>query len=226
MTSRGKTTRTTVAAATIIAAGALVAGCSSLSGGGKPSPTTGPPTPAGSASSSSAAPTTVVPPPPSPTTTSTQAEAGGTDAGGQCRTANLKVTIAHGTAGAGNHYVPIRFTNTGGAPCTLRGWPGVSYVKQPHGQPVGAPAQRVGQPQGTVRLQPGETASAALDRIQVHNYPPAKCDLTPVQGLRVYPPGNTASAFVPLDGAQACSSTAIPGAQLTIKATQSGSGGG
>jgi hypothetical protein len=38
---------------------------------------------------------------------------------------------------------------------------------------------------------------------------------TPVRGLRIYPPGDTASLFVPMDGT-GCTATP-PGAQLSVR---------
>jgi hypothetical protein len=49
----------------------------------------------------------------------------------------------------------------------------------------------------------------------LQNYDPADCAPVPVRGLRVYPPGDTASLFVPLEGT-ACSAKP-PGNQLSIQ---------
>lgn len=218
MFSRATTTRTTIAAATLAAAGLLAAGCSSLSGGGdstQPSlSTSGSATPSATSSSVTSSPTGDTP------TSSTSSDAGGSGGsahGGQCETANLKATAGHGNAAAGNHYVPLTFTNTGSGTCTMSGWPGVSYVNAPKGGPVGKPAHRTGDDGGAVTLAPGESAVAKVDEVQVRNYDPNACGLTGVKGLRVYPPNNTASLFVPLSNAHACSGTGIPGEQLEVK---------
>lgn len=218
MSSGATTTRTTVAAVTLAAAGALAAGCSSLSGGGSQQPSL--------SVSDSAAPTTTSSTSAAPTTTAsttaqpTTSTGGGGDGGHACATSDLKVAAGHGNAGAGNHYVPLRFTNTGSAPCTMQGWPGVSYVEQPQGGPVGKPAHRSGNGGGAVTLQPGGSAVAKIDEVQVHNYDPGACQLTRVKGLRVYPPNNTASRFVPMPNAHACSGAKIPGEQLQVKPVQ------
>lgn len=222
MSSRVTTTRTTAVVTAILASGALAAGCSSLSGGDSagPSLSAGTPTPS-SASTPSPSTGSGMPSTPAPTST------GASDGTGAkaCPTSVLKVALAKGTAGAGNHYQALRLTNEGSSTCVLKGWPGVSYVAEPKGEPVGKPASRAGQPTGPITLRPGDVAHATIDQVQVHNYDPATCDLTPVKGLRVYPPNDTESQFVRLDDAHACAGTGIPGDQLTVTAVQPGAGG-
>jgi hypothetical protein len=149
---------------------------------------------------------------------------GGATAGnGQCLSANLKVTAGGGDAGAGHSFIPIVFTNTGSAPCTIAAYPGVSFVAGDDGHQVGDPATR--QPASTpaVTLQPGQAASAALSITNVGVYDPAQCKPVTVRGLRVYPPNNTAAQFVPLSGdVQGCSAH-VPNQQpLKIKPVVAG----
>jgi hypothetical protein len=49
----------------------------------------------------------------------------------------------------------------------------------------------------------------------VANYDAAVCRPTPVRGLRVYPPGDTAALFVPAEGT-GCAGTP-PGDQLSVQ---------
>jgi hypothetical protein len=65
-----------------------------------------------------------------------------------------------------------------------------------------------------VRLAVGAAARADVGFVQVLNFDPAVCMPTPVRGLRVYPPGDTASLFVAADGT-GCAGTP-PGNQLTV----------
>ncbi|AHI00846.1 hypothetical protein GCM10010174_15280 [Kutzneria viridogrisea] len=135
----------------------------------------------------------------------------------KCTTADLKVTLGQGDAGAGHAFTPIVFTNTSGKDCTITGYPGVSFVTGDNGSQVGDPATRVQSGGATVTLAPGKQTSADLSRTNVGLYDPAQCAPTEVRGLRVYPPDNTAAVFVPLDG-QACSKTVPNQTPLTIKA--------
>lgn len=106
------------------------------------------------------------------------------------------------------------FTNTSNRDCQLRGFPGVSYVAGDGGQQVGPAAEQVGDRGGSVRIAPGATASAQVQLMNVANYDAATCRPTPVRGLRVYPPGETAALFVPAEGT-GCAGTP-PGPQLTV----------
>lgn len=71
---------------------------------------------------------------------------------------------------------------------------------------MGAAAERDGT-DAPVVLTPGSTAHATL-RIQDYaTLPEGRCRPTAVAGFRVYPPDQTASAFVPAKGT-ACAATA------------------
>jgi uncharacterized protein DUF4232 len=161
------------------------------------------------------------PGPSSPATASTAETASGDTA---CRTSALSLRLGAGGAAAGSSYRPIVFTNTGSGTCTMFGYPGVAYVAGSEQHQVGAPAARNQQhPPSSVTLRPGEQASAVLQIVDAHNYPPASCRLVAVSGLRVYPPDETAAAFVALpSGATACSTDV---SQLTVQATVAGTGG-
>ncbi|MGH3783752.1 MAG: DUF4232 domain-containing protein [Pseudonocardiaceae bacterium] len=111
-------------------------------------------------------------------------------------------------------YRVLVFTNTGSRACDLQGFPGVSYVAGDAGEQVGPAAERVGGAGGSVRIAPGGTGSAQLQLVNVGNYDAAVCRPTPVRGLRIYPPGETAALFVPVE-ATGCAGTP-PGSQLTV----------
>jgi hypothetical protein len=133
----------------------------------------------------------------------------------RCTTAELSASLGEGGAAAGSVYRPLIFTNTGSRTCELRGFPGVSYVAGDDGHQVGPAAAMSGERGGQVPISPGSTARAQLQLVTVQNYDPADCHPVPVRGLRVYPPGDTASLFVPMDG-EGCSTTP-PGNQLSIQ---------
>jgi hypothetical protein len=133
-----------------------------------------------------------------------------------CPTASLRISLGEGDAGAGSTYRPLVFTNTGTAACQLRGFPGVSYVAGDDGHQVGAAAAMSGERGGEVRLVPGGSAAARLQLVNVQNFDAATCRPTPVRGLRVYPPGDTRSAFVPF-ATTGCAAEQLPGDQLSVQ---------
>lgn len=110
----------------------------------------------------------------------------------------------------------LNLTNTGTAPCLLKGYAGVSLAADAAGAPLGDPATRdESTPEADVLLAPGQTGTAVLRYVQAGNFP----DCTPVQagGYRIYPPEDTASLFLP-EPTTACSNTGIN--LLTIGAFQ------
>lgn len=140
----------------------------------------------------------------------------------ECRSGGLRLGIGRGSAAAGHSYQALEFTNIGSAPCVLAGFPGVSYVSGDNGAQVGAPAQRDGGIGPQVVLAPGATASAIVTRVDVGVFDPGSCRPTPVRGLRVYPPDERSSIFVPLDGTGCAGNP--PEAQLHVQTIKSGVG--
>jgi hypothetical protein len=112
-----------------------------------------------------------------------------------CRTADLKLSKGRSDGAAGSSYTPLVFENTGARSCTLTGFPGVSLTDSPTGDPIGAPADRE-TPKPTVTLGVGEKASALL-RITVAGNYGDRCHPATAAGLRVYPPDNTDSLYLP-----------------------------
>ncbi len=146
------------------------------------------------------APTTTAPSTTAPTTTAPSTTAPSTTQ--PCSTAQLSVTLGKGNGTAGSVYVPLQFRNNGSSACTLYGYPGVSYVTGATGQQVGSAAERTAPVAGetveqVVTLAPGSVAQATLQEIDVGNFPASTCSPVAVRGLRVYPPGQTAAAFIP-----------------------------
>lgn len=142
---------------------------------------------------------------------------------GLCKSADLKLTLGQGDAGAGTVYRPLIFTNTSDHPCVIQGFPGVSYVAGEDGHQVGPAAVRQGEKGGAFTLNKGDTAFAEIGFVNVQNYDTVTCQPQPVRGLRVYPPQETASMFVEVS-TTGCASDKIPGDQLTVKTIQKGSG--
>ena len=118
---------------------------------------------------------------------------------------------------------PLRFTNKSASPCVVHGFPGVSFVAGDDGHQVGAAAFRDGSKGAAITLQPGQVAYAPVGFTQVRNFDAGDCKPTPVRGLRVYPPQETASMFLPAGGT-GCANTDLPGNQLKVQTIQRGAG--
>src|ERR1044071_1029332 len=96
----------------LLLASAVLAGTTACSGTGTP---VGAPAPTGAVSSGS--PTAAVSASPvSPVATG----------GAECRRASLSVTAGKPGAAGGHSRVVLAFINTGAAPCTMQGYPGVA----------------------------------------------------------------------------------------------------
>ncbi|MFI7117678.1 DUF4232 domain-containing protein [Amycolatopsis sp. NPDC049868] len=161
-----------------------------------------------SATSSAPAPQPVQPP----------AQASKND--GLCKAGDVKLSIKDSDAAAGTVYRKLVITNASGHPCTIQGFPGVSYVTGADGHQVGEAAFRDGAKGGPVQLGNGESAIADVGFVNVRNYDEAVCKPTETRGLRVYLPQETASNFVPVQGL-GCAGK-IPGNQLTVKTVHKG----
>jgi len=163
----------------------------------------------------SASPSTT---PTSPVSQSPSSSATNTQAGpALCKAATMSAaTDASGGGAAGSVYMKLNLTNTGTAPCLLKGFPGVSLTANADGAPIGAAATRdETNPIVDILLAPGQTGTAALRYTQAANY--SDCTLTDAAGYRIYPPEDTASLFLP-QPTSACSNANI--ALLSVGAFQ------
>jgi hypothetical protein len=128
----------------------------------------------------------------------------------RCATSGLVVWMnTQGDGAAGSVYYTLKFTNLSGHACTLRGYPGVSAVSL-SGRQLGTPARWGTSPATTVTLASGATAYAVLQYSDVvtGGSGPRPCDAVTAAGLRVYPPGQTASKIVPFP-LKACTSSGL-----------------
>ncbi|MCU1470878.1 MAG: hypothetical protein JWQ39_2027 [Glaciihabitans sp.] len=182
------------------AAALLAVGTLALAGCGSGNPTTSPSTV--TASETASAPATDGGTHAPSTTTSASTTIGST----LCRAADLKLSNGRSDGTAGSSYTPLIFTNAGLHPCTLTGFPGVSFAASNTGDPIGAPADR-DKPKPTITLGINEKASALL-RITVAGNYGDKCRQVSAAGLRIYPPDNTDSFFLPWD-TSACANTDV-----------------
>ncbi|MDR7277520.1 DUF4232 domain-containing protein [Catenuloplanes atrovinosus] len=117
---------------------------------------------------------------------------------GRCRTADLTVTIADRQGGQ-----TLTFTNVSAQPCTLEGFPGVTFVAGDEGAQVGAEFAHDGDKAEKLTLKPGDSARSDL----VLTSPgAAKCKGAEATGFRILPPQETTAIFVS-SPQQACTET-------------------
>jgi hypothetical protein len=199
--------RILIATAILAGSAGLLAGC------GTSTPAASPPASA-SSSSVTATPTA------SPTATSSPTSA----SAAACATSALHVVVSTsgGGAAAGSTYYPLQFSNTSSSPCTLYGYPGVSFVGAVGGSQIGAPATRDPTlPAKLVSLSPGQTVHATLQVVDAMNYPSGDCGLVTAHWLKVYPPNQTAPVYISFT-AQTCTK---PKTILSVQTVQTGSSG-
>lgn len=196
----------------VVAASAGVLALSACGGGTTPVASSSTPSTSDSPTSSTATTATSEP----STSTVATSPAGQPADNGLCKAGDVKLALGQGDAGAGSRFRPLLITNSSSHPCTIQGFPGVSYVAGADGHQVGKDAFREGTKGNPVKLNPGQTAAADIQFVNVQNFDPNTCQPTPVKGLRIYLPQETASNFVPAEGT-GCASTKIPGNQLAVK---------
>ena len=159
-----------------------------------------------SSTSTTVAPTTA--PPSTATATAVIPTTSPTSEVGPCTSGQLSATVGSGQGAAGTEIYQLVFTNAGSTPCTLQGYPGVSFVGA-NGVQLGSPASRGGSTTPPLTsLEPRQSVYATFTYPNSGNI----CENagTPTAGLRVYPPNQTAALFAPFTYASVCSTA--PGA--------------
>jgi hypothetical protein len=125
-----------------------------------------------------------------------------------CSTSVLMVSATGPNGATGTITYILYFKNIGTTTCSLNGFPGVSFISAAGAQ-VGSPASRSASTPVQVMLSPSESA---LTTLNIEDPGVAGCTATSIQGLRVYPPNETASSTVKLASSQdICSSGLSPG---------------
>jgi Protein of unknown function (DUF4232) len=204
----------------LIALAALAGSAGLLAGCGTATPTASPSTPASASAAPSTSPSATAPPTPSPTPTPSPSTVNTT----ACATSALHVAVPSGggNAAAGSAFYPIQFSNTSSSPCTLYGYPGVSFVGAVGGSQIGVAATRNSAlPAKLISLAPGQTVHATLQVVDAMNYPSGECGLVTAHWLKIYPPNQTAPTYVSFT-AQTCSK---PKTILSVQTVQTGSSG-
>lgn len=220
----------TAALVAVLAVAAVLSGCTAVTGSSRSTTAGGPSTglvPAGSATpttTSATAPATSISATSAPATASSQPASGSSaPATRPCPTSRLRATVTAGAgAGAGHAYPYLVLTNTGTDPCTLTGYPGVSFVGGGNGTQLGAAATREagGVPLTTLTLAPSASAHSQLSVATAANYDPATCRPKQADGFRVYPPDQTQALFVATTAYTACQDPAV--SLLIVRPLQAG----
>lgn len=124
-----------------------------------------------------------------------------------CATSQLTTTAANFDSGAGHTRFQLVFENTGTAPCTLTGYPGVSFV-QIHNYQLGKAASRI---PGAIRIVTLIPHARAYAEVQSSNgsagYASGQCQVTTVPTLRVFPPNQRESSNLPWNRQECVGST-------------------
>jgi len=109
----------------------------------------------------------------------------------------LRVKSGPGGGGAaGSFYFDLVFTNTSSAPCTLYGYPGVSFTTAGHSQ-LGQSAERTPDAARIVTLIPNGSAAASVRIPDVTVYSNSACRPATASYIKVYPPNQYAWLYVP-----------------------------
>jgi Protein of unknown function (DUF4232) len=202
-----------------IAAG--LAGCTGSSSSGTKTVTVQVPVSSAAGTTSTAAATSAAA---STGSTATSSAGAATSAGvGACVAGQVTATLGAGSgSGAGHAFPALVFTNNGTSTCTVRGYPGVSFVGNSNGTQLGAAATReaAGIPITTLTLAPGASAHAQLSIAMAGNYDAATCKPKVADGLRVYPPDDTNSLFVATTAYTACQNASV--VLLVVRPLQAG----
>jgi len=138
----------------------------------------------------------------------------------ECKVADLSLSLNHGEGTAGTYYRALIFTNKGKRTCTIQGFPGVSYVTDDDGQQVGEAATRNGEKKPAITLKPGDSANVTIGFRDIDAFDEASCQPTDTRGLRIYPPDEYDSMFVPIGG-RGCAKK-VSESQLTVTSMEPG----
>ena len=200
----------------IAACGLATAGCASQNA---PAVAASPSTASASASASASSPSAAAPS--SGTPSAASPSAGSSAASGSCGATQLKISLTHTGALAGQAGGYLEFTNDGSTPCRLSGWPAVTGLTAAgqattlrHMQSSMFGAWHYSSPAPTVNLQPGDSAYAIVAADDKPAGSSTSCP-APYTHLRVSPPGGSGSVTI---------SARLPGANSYLPACAAADG--
>lgn len=137
----------------------------------------------------------------------------------RCSTSGLDIWFNNEGGGgtAGSVFYKLEFTNLSGHACTLKGFP-VATAVDLKGHRLGSAASHEGSEGPVVKLAVGASAAAVLRIVEAGNFSPSDCHPVTAAGLRVRPPGQTASRLVPFPF-EACAK--VGHSNLAVRAVRS-----
>ena len=124
----------------------------------------------------------------------------------RCASAQLTPSLGPPDGAAGTTFYPVILKNSGAAPCSMSGFPAVSFISGSDNHLVGVAASQDADTIGVVVIDPGQSTAANLGIVNAGNFP-ADCNAVPVSGLQVNLPGETDPIIIG-HADTACASTA------------------
>jgi hypothetical protein len=149
---------------------------------------------------------------PAPTTSAATSSA---PAGSGCPTSQLSLSVGDAQGAAGSTYEHYLLVNSGAVPCTLTGFPGVSFVNS-----AGATittAARASTAYATITLPPGQTASFMVHTSNLGTDAGCNAATQTTTSLKIIPPNQTTSLSVA--STQAACQPIVGPVQLGTQAT-------
>lgn len=144
-----------------------------------------------------------------------------------CRTDRLAITLGRAGAAAGTAYKQVLFQNRGRNVCTLRGYPGISFLDR-RGRQVGMSAtDEAGVRVETVTLTPQGYADSEFGVSSPVDYqtPTSTCRPAATAYVRIYPPGQRTAVTISYD-TEVCTVKARPLVTPVTASTGNGSASG
>jgi hypothetical protein len=139
-----------------------------------------------------------------------------------CLSRYLGASVGIGQGTVGKSYVVLVFKNLNNTPCTLYGYPGVSFGGGTPVTQIGkAATENPATPRQLVTLAPGGYANALLQIVHAANYPAPVCGPVTAHWLQIFPPNQTVPIYLAFNY-PAC---AKPVGLLTVNVVAPGSGG-
>ncbi|MEO6629613.1 MAG: DUF4232 domain-containing protein [Aquihabitans sp.] len=114
----------------------------------------------------------------------------------------LSLGISDQDAAAGSVYAHLDFRNISSEPCTMYGYPDVTFLDQSREQ-IGASARRIAGDAAVVTIDPGSSAMATFIRRSAYVATTEGCQPADASTLQVWPPDQSVSLLIPTT-ARAC----------------------
>jgi len=137
----------------------------------------------------------------------------------ECVSDQLTLSLSDRESAENESTLRVIFTNSGASPCSIEGYPRVSFALSPGTEQIGQEA--LPDPTSLIKdliIAPDESAHAILIITDVDRVTP--CEPQDVDGFSLYPPVASSAMFVTASELQSCGDAGGP--QLSIGALQAG----